>query len=98
MRPPPRPTLFPYTTFCRSGQRLLQAQWSQRQAGLKQVAIGIEHLQKAVQPTAIAEVGEPRSFLQRVHQLILLAALLARVLVADQRIGDFPESVVDRKR
>src|SRR5471030_2909741 len=69
------------------GHAFLQAQLRQSELAVEEVALRVQHLEVAIQAAAIAQFRESYGVFQRVHQLLLLAALLPQTVETDQGVG-----------
>src|SRR5712692_5370068 len=75
--------------------QFLLAQARQRQLALKQVSLGVQHLQEALETAAVAQRREAVGFAERFDQQLLLCTLLGGLAIADEGIGDFAERRLD---
>src|SRR5262249_7271823 len=64
----------------------------------EEVSLRVEDLQVAVEPTLISVGRQPRGVAERRHELLLLRALLACLVITGQRVRDVTECAIDCSR
>src|SRR5262249_46807786 len=78
------------------GDALLKAQLREGKLAGEQVSLGVENLEVAVEPAAVAEIRQPHALRQRANKLLLLIPLGAQAIESHQRVGDFAQRRVNR--
>src|SRR5216684_4940797 len=76
--------------------QLLALQRGEIEFASKETALRIEHLEIAVETSLVPVGRQPSGIAQGRHELLLLCALLARLVVTGERVRDLAERPVDR--
>src|ERR1700730_14423752 len=76
--------------------QLLPLQRGQIEFASKETALRIEHLEIAVETSLVPVGGQPSGIAQGRHELLLLCALLARLVISGERVRDLAERPIDR--